>query len=66
MRKLVIGIAVSAALLLAAAPAAAHTFTIRGDWKIGPFLVKRDGTLRGAIEAFGMPGERDRRYGGAA
>jgi hypothetical protein len=35
-------------------------FTIRSDWKIGSFLVKRDGTLAGAIEAFGAPGYRDR------
>ena len=28
---------------------------------MGTFLVKRDGTLRGAIDAFGTPGDRDRR-----
>ena len=33
---------------------------------MGTFLVKRDGTLRGAIDAFGTPGDRDRRFGGAA
>lgn len=30
-------------------------FVIRGDHKIGAFAVKTDGTLQGAIEAFGRP-----------
>jgi hypothetical protein len=66
VRRLIIGIAAGAALLVGAAPAGAHTFTITGDWKIGPFLVKRDGTLRGAIDSFGPPAERERLYRGAA
>ena len=66
MRKPVIVLAAVALVLATAASASAHTFTIRGDWKMGPFLVKRDGTLRGAIDAFGTPGDRDRRAGGAA
>jgi hypothetical protein len=66
VRRLVIGMAACAALLVGTAPAGAHTFTIRGDWKMGEFRVKRDGTLRGAIDAFGTPGDRDRRFGGAA
>jgi hypothetical protein len=36
-------------------------FTIRADNRIGSFLVKEDGTLRGAIDAFGRPGDKDRR-----
>lgn len=28
---------------------------VRGDVQIGRFLAKRDGTLRGAIRAFGRP-----------
>jgi hypothetical protein len=47
--------------LLAAAPARAHVFTIHGASKIGAYEVKRDGTLAGAIAAFGEPTERDRR-----
>jgi hypothetical protein len=47
--------------LLAAAPASAHVFTIRGDWKMGRFEINRDGTLAGAIAAFGEPTARDRR-----
>jgi hypothetical protein len=66
MRKLVISVAAGAALFVSAGSAAAQTFTIRGDWKMGSFLVKRDGTLGGAIEAFGRPGSKDRRFGGAA
>jgi hypothetical protein len=66
MRRLVIAAAAGAALLLSAGPAAAHTFTIRGDWKLGSFLVKRDGTLGGAIEAFGRPASKERSFGGTA
>jgi hypothetical protein len=66
VRRLVTGLVAGAVLLVAAASASAHTFTIRGDWKIGSFLVKRDGTLRGAIDAFGKPADRERRAGGAA
>jgi hypothetical protein len=47
--------------LLAAAPAGAHVFTIHGDWKMGRFEVNRDGTLAGAIRAFGQPTSHDRR-----
>jgi hypothetical protein len=66
VRRLVIGVAAGAVMFIAAAPASAHVFTIKGDWKMGSFLVKRDGTLRGAIDAFGTPGDRDRRHGGSA
>jgi hypothetical protein len=65
MKKL-IAAAAGAVLLIAPASASAHDFTIRGDWKMGSFLVKRDGSLRGAIDAFGAPGDRDRRSGGAS
>lgn len=60
MKRVAICITATAVALLAAAPAVAHEFTIRGDWKMGSFAVKRDGTLRGAIDAFGRPGDRDR------
>jgi hypothetical protein len=60
VKRLAIGVAVMAVMLIAAASASAHVFTIRGDWKMGSFAVKRDGTLRGAIAAFGQPGSRDR------
>jgi len=60
VRKLVIGVAAAAAMLAAVASASAHVFTIRGDWRMGSFAVKRDGTLRGAISAFGMPGDKNR------
>jgi hypothetical protein len=46
--------------LAATASASAHVFTIRGDWRIGSFAVKSDGTLGGAIDAFGQPGSRER------
>ena len=42
------------ALSLAFAPSA-QAILIQGDTKLGSFEVKRDGTLRGAIEAFGRP-----------
>ncbi len=50
----------TAAALIFSAAAGAHTFTIGGDWKMSSFAVKRDGTLGGAIDAFGQPGSRDR------
>lgn len=51
-------------LVAAAVPAqaSAASFVIRGDEKIGTFAVKADGSLRGAITAFGQPG-RLRRQG---
>jgi hypothetical protein len=60
LKKLILGgVAVVLAMGVVGA-ASAHTFTIRGDSKIGTFLVKRDGTLGGAIDAFGRPGDSDR------
>jgi hypothetical protein len=66
VKRMAVAVAAVAVTLVAAASAGAHTFTIRGDWKMGSFLVKQDGTLRGAIDAFGQPGSRERRYGGSA
>jgi molybdopterin converting factor small subunit len=42
--------------LVPAAQAAPAAIVIQGDAKLGRFDVKRDGTLRGAIAAFGRPG----------
>jgi hypothetical protein len=60
VKRLVTAIAAAAVALTAATSASAHVFTIHGDWKIGSFAVKRDGTLRGAVDAFGQPGSRTR------
>lgn len=60
MKRLVIGVAAAAVVFITAASASAHEFTISGDWKLGSFAVKRDGTLRGAIDAFGRPGSKER------
>jgi hypothetical protein len=60
VKRLVTVIAAAAVALTAATSASAHVFTIHGDWKIGSFAVKRDGTLRGAVDAFGQPGSRTR------
>ena len=45
-------------LLVLAEPAGASaaSFVVRGDTRIGTFAVKADGTLGGAIKAFGKPG----------
>src|ERR671919_887115 len=53
------------ALVLASAGAAqtAPSFVIAGDTKVGAFAVKTDGSLVGAIRAFGQP--RLRRTGEA-
>jgi hypothetical protein len=50
---------VLAGLVLAPAASAAG-FTIGGDWRMGSFAVKEDGTLRGAIDAFGSPSSKER------
>jgi hypothetical protein len=64
MRSLALGtIAVAALLLGASAAAAAPSFVIRGDTRIGTFAVQSDGSLAGAIRAFGTP--RLRRTGEA-
>ena len=65
MKGLIISVVVCAAVLVGAASAGAHTFTIRADRQMGSFFVKEDGTLRGAIDAFGTPGDRDKRYSGS-
>jgi hypothetical protein len=48
-------IAALAAATVLAASAPAPEIVIQGDYKLGSYAVKRDGTLRGAIAAFGAP-----------
>jgi hypothetical protein len=59
MRLLAILVAVFAVSVEAAAAAAGSV--VRGDVQIGRYLVKRDGTLGGAILAFGQPSSLRRR-----
>jgi hypothetical protein len=62
-----IALAASCLTALAVATAAtAHVFAIRGDAKLGAYAVRADGSLRGAISAFGDPTSRERRSGGSA
>jgi hypothetical protein len=49
VKKLATTISASVVLLVAAPTIGAAGFTIHGDWKMGSFGVKRDGTLGGAI-----------------
>jgi hypothetical protein len=58
--RLTLCLAIFVIALLAPASASTAAFTIHGDWKMGSFAVKRDGTLGGAIDAFGRPASRDR------
>ncbi|HXV58681.1 MAG TPA: hypothetical protein VD704_12510 [Gaiellaceae bacterium] len=52
--KIVLALSLAvAALLAAAAPASAAV--VHGDWRLAGYRVKADGTLRGALEAFGQP-----------
>ena len=54
--------AVAATLALAAVAAGATASpVIQGDYRIGTFAVKRDGSLRGMIRAFGEPSSARRR-----
>ena len=54
---------VTSILVSAAIALAAPSFVISGDAKIGAYAVKTDGSLRGAVQAFGQP--RLRRTGEA-
>ena len=64
MRSLALAtIAVATALLAADTADGAPSFVIRGDTRIGTFAVQTDGSLSGAIRAFGAP--RLRRSGEA-
>ena len=65
MRRLLRSIALAVVTALAASsPAtAAPSFVIAGDTRVGGFAVKADGSLAGAIRAFGQP--RLRRTGEA-
>ena len=53
------------ALFAAAGQAQARSWVIQGDTVIGGYLVKKDGTLQGALERFGPPSRklRDRASG---
>ena len=46
----------------AALVSSSASFVVRGDTRIGSFAVKKDGTLSGAIGAFGEPAHLRRRY----
>jgi hypothetical protein len=59
-KALVVAIAATVAGLVIAPAGSAAGFTIGGDWRMGSFAVKADGTLRGAIDAFGSPGSKER------
>lgn len=56
------GVTSGVVLLLAVTPGAAATasFVVRGDTQIGRYLVQRDGTLGGAVRAFGRPSSLQR------
>ena len=51
----VASIAIISALAGAGAANAAPSFVVQGDTKLGGFAVKADGSLAGAIRAFGRP-----------
>ena len=59
MKLITATVALVAALVLTSSAAAA-VFTIRGDWRMGSFAVKKDGKLRGAVDAFGQPTKKIR------
>jgi hypothetical protein len=71
MRRGVAGMCVAAVVALilvgvgaSAPPPEPSSIVVRGDVQIGRFLVQRNGTLDGAIRAFGKPtGLRRGRYG---
>jgi hypothetical protein len=48
---------------VAVGPAAAHVFAVRGDAKIGAYAVRADGSLGGALRAFGRPSSTRHTFG---
>jgi hypothetical protein len=55
VKRLMVAAVVFAAVAASVASASAASFVIQGDYTIGGFAVKANGTLDGAIEAFGQP-----------
>ena len=49
--------------LVTATTAHAHIFAVRGDQMIGAYAVRADGSLAGAIRAFGEPSSRRSTFG---
>ena len=60
--SIAVALAVSVAAVIAPA-ARTHVFAVRGDVRIGAFAVRADGSLAGAIRAFGAPTSRRHMYG---
>jgi hypothetical protein len=65
-RRLASAVVVALGLVAATASASAQTLVIRGDVKLGAFAVRADGSLAGAIAAFGEPTRLRRQSGGRA
>jgi hypothetical protein len=61
-RRRTAGAALVAAGLLGLAAGGQSSFVVQGDHRIGGYAVKADGSLGGAVEAFGDPSTR-RRHG---
>jgi len=61
-KRIAFALAVIAAGVVAATAAASVSFVVRGDARIGTYAVQRDGTLAGAIRAFGSPDTKTPRY----
>jgi hypothetical protein len=55
VKRLAFATVVFAALAGSVSSASAASYVIQGDYKIGAFAVKDNGTLDGAIRAFGRP-----------
>jgi len=55
VRRLLAAAAVAAVVASGASAAGGPSRVIRGDYRIGDYAVKADGTLAGAIRAFGRP-----------
>jgi hypothetical protein len=63
VRVAAILVAVAVAMEVETAVAAPRSFVIQGDYNIGGFRVKVDGSLGGAIDALGSPSSRRLRNG---
>ena len=61
--RLAAGASAASILIAPALAGATHVFAVRGDVKIGSFAVRADGSLGGAVRAFGVPSSRRHTYG---
>jgi hypothetical protein len=62
MTRRVVLLVLAVAIVCVSAAGAVSSYVVQGDYKIGGYAVKADGTLAGAIDEFGAPSSRRRKF----